>query len=150
LPVSLALIVTGFILWFTPKTGPKTSARQLTWRDALIGGLAQGLAIVPGISRSGTTIATFLWRGASNDLAPRVSFLMYLVASAGVAILTIPEMRLSGVEPGVFLAMFLSSFVVGYLSLLWLFRILRRGQFRYFAPYLWLVAGVTLVTLALR
>jgi undecaprenyl-diphosphatase len=150
LPVSLALIVTGFILWFTPKTGPKDDARQLGWWDAVVAGLAQGLAIFPGVSRSGTTIAALLWRGASNELAPRLSFLMYLVASAGVAVLTLPDLRASRLEPSIFAAMFLSSFVVGYLSLLWLFRVLRRGQFRYFAPYLWLVAAVTLVTLALR
>lgn len=150
LPVSLALIVTGFILWFTPKTGPKDDARQLGWWDAVVAGLAQGLAIFPGVSRSGTTIAALLWRGASNELAPRLSFLMYLVASAGVAVLTLPDLRASRLEPSIFAAMFLSSFAVGYLSLLWLFRVLRRGQFRYFAPYLWLVAAVTLVTLALR
>jgi undecaprenyl-diphosphatase len=43
----------------------------LTFRDAVITGMAQGLAIFPGISRSGTTIAALLWRGASSDLAPR-------------------------------------------------------------------------------
>lgn len=150
LPVSLALIVTGFVLWFTPRTGPKDEIRQLGWGDAIVAGLAQGLAIFPGVSRSGTTIAALLWRGASSELAPRLSFLMYLVASAGVAVLTIPDLRASRLEPGVFAAMFLSSFVVGYLSLLWLFRVLRRGQFRYFAPYLWLVAAVTLIALALR
>jgi undecaprenyl-diphosphatase len=55
------------------------------FRDALITGVAQGLAVVPGISRSGATIAALLWRGASADLAPRLSFLMYLLVSAGVA-----------------------------------------------------------------
>ncbi|MBS3966018.1 MAG: undecaprenyl-diphosphate phosphatase [Truepera sp.] len=148
-PVSLALIVTGLILWFTPKTGPKGDARKLTVADALVAGLAQGLAIFPGISRSGTTIAALLWRGSSTSLAPRVSFLMYLVASVGVAVLTIPEVRGGELELAPFIAMLLSSFVVGYLSILWLFSVLRRGKFRWFAPYLWGVAALTLAHVVL-
>lgn len=148
-PVSIALIVTGLILWFTPQTGPKSDARQLTVVDVLVVGLAQGLAIVPGISRSGTTIATLLWRGSSTALAPRLSFLMYLVASLGVAVLTIPELSAAELEPAPVLAMFATSFGVGYLSILWLFSVLRRGKFRWFAPYLWGVAAFTLAHVAL-
>lgn len=148
--VSLALIVTGFILWFTPKTGPKQEPRQLSWLDAFIGGVAQGLAVIPGISRSGTTISTMLWRGAAGDLAARFSFLMYLVASVGVALLGLTEVREAGLEPGPVIAMTVASFAAGYLALLWLFRLLRRGQFRWFAPYLWSVATLTLLSMALR
>lgn len=143
-PVSIALIVTGLILWFTPKTGPKGDARKLSVTDAIVAGLAQGLALFPGISRSGTTIAALLWRGSSNTLAPRVSFLMYLVASVGVAIITIPEVQAAELELAPFIAMLASSFVVGYLAILWLFSVLRRGKFRWFAPYVWGMAALTL------
>lgn len=149
-PVCIALIVTGFILWFTPKTGPKDDARKLSAKDAILSGLAQGLAIFPGISRSGTTISAMLWLGASKRLAPRFSFLMYLVASVGVAILTVPEVMGEELEFIPFLGMFISSFVVGYLSILWLFRILRRGQFRFFAPYVWGISVLTLLLFFLR
>ncbi len=148
-PVSLALIATGLILWFTPQAGPKGGARQLTVVDALVVGLAQGLAIMPGISRSGTTIAALLWRGSSTALAPRFSFLMYLVASLGVAALTIPELSAAELEPAPALAMFVTSFGVGYLAILWLFSVLRRGKFRWFAPYLWGIAALTLAHVAL-
>lgn len=148
-PVSIALIITGLILWFTPQTGPKSDGRKLTFVDALVAGLAQGLAIFPGISRSGTTIAALLWRGSSNTLAPRVSFLMYLVASVGVAVLTVPELSAAELEPAPAFAMFATSFGVGYLSILWLFGVLRRGKFRWFAPYLWGVAALTLARVAL-
>ncbi len=150
LPVCIALIVTGFILWFTPKSGPKETARELRKRDAIIGGVAQGLAVVPGISRSGTTIAVMLWRGASADLAPRFSFLMYLVASFGVLLLGVGDLREGTLGLGPLLGMFLASFVTGYVAILFLFAILRRGQFRLFAPYLWIVAAITLLTLWLR
>jgi undecaprenyl-diphosphatase len=147
-PVSLALIVTGVVLWTAPLGGPKGALTRLTFRDALFAGAAQGLAVIPGISRSGATIAMLLWRGASADVAPRLSFLMYLVASVGVALL---EFRtFSGVHVAwpPLVAMTLASFVVGYGALLVLFALLRRGRFRVFSPYLWLVAALTLVRVA--
>ena len=145
LPVSFALIVTGIILWFTPKSGPKLTAKQLTIKDAFIGGLAQGFAVFPGISRSGTTITTMLHRGASTDLAPRFSFLMYLVVSFGVALLGIPEYKDAELQAGPLIGMTVASFVTGYVALVWLFALLRRGQFRWFAPYVWAVALITII-----
>ncbi len=142
--VSFALIVTGFIMWFTYKSGPKDSVAKLTWQDALIGGFAQGIAIFPGISRSGSTIATLLWRGASAQVAATFSFLMYLVASFGAAILSFSEIRNADIELVPLIAMIAASFIIGYLALQWLFVILRRGQFKWFAPYLWIVASLTL------
>lgn len=143
--VSFALMLTGLILWFTPKSGLKRNALSLSWLDATIGGIAQGLAVVPGISRSGSTISTMLWRGASSDLAPRFSFLMYLIVSLGVAILGIREVQEEGLEVAPLLGMIVASFITGYIALLWLFSVLRKGQFRWFAPYLWVVAIITLI-----
>lgn len=148
LPVSLALTATGALLWTAPRSGPKTRVRDLSFVDALVAGAAQGLAVVPGISRSGATIVALLWRGGSADLAPRLSFLMYLLASAGVAVLTVGEVAGADLDWGVLVGMTLGSAVVGYASLFVLFAVLRRGRFRVFAPYLWLVAGITLARLA--
>lgn len=145
--VSFALILTGFIMWFTYRSGPKDSVAKLTWKDALIGGIAQGIAIVPGISRSGSTIATMLWRGASAEVAAKFSFLMYLVASFGAAILSIIELRDIQIELAPLLGMIIASFVVGYIAIVWLFAILRRGQFKWFAPYLWIISAITLARL---
>ncbi|MEB3231074.1 MAG: undecaprenyl-diphosphate phosphatase [Leptolyngbyaceae bacterium] len=143
--VSLGLIVTGIVLWTMPKSGPKTTAKAMTWWDALVGGIAQGIAVTPGISRSGSTISAMLWRGTSADLAPRFSFLMYLVVSFGVGLLGIKDTIEQGLALGPLIGMTLASFITGYLSLLWLFALLRKGQFKWFAPYLWFVAAMTLV-----
>ena len=148
--VSFALIVTGFVLWFTPRSGSKDKVAELTFADAVIGGVAQGLAVIPGISRAGTTISTMIWRGTTAATAARFSFLMYLVASLGATLLGIGEVRGSAVATGPLVAMILTSFVTGYLAIRVLFALLRRGQFRVFAPYLWGVAAVTLLTLWLR
>ena len=146
-PVSIALALTGLLLWLVPRgtRAPKRSAGDVTWRDAALTGLAQGLAGIPGISRSGSTIAVLLARGVRGDLAARLSFLMYLVASLGVALLGVGEVRDAGFGAGPLVAMTLASFATGYVALLWLFRLLRAGRFRWFAPYLWIVAAATLV-----
>lgn len=145
LPASIALVVTGVILWTAPRNGRRVGPNQLGWRDALFMGFAQGLAVVPGISRSGTTIASLLWRDVDAATAARLSFLLYLVASAGVAAIGVAEVSEAAISWRAVAWMTLASFVTGWLALLWLFRLLARGAFRWFAPYLWLVAGVTLV-----
>lgn len=146
--VCFALIVTGFILWFAPRGGSKDSPRDLSFADAIIAGLAQSVAIFPGLSRSGTTIAVLLWRGASAEMAPRLSFLMYLVVSVGVALVSLEEVLAAHLDWTSLLALVASSFVIGYLALIVLFGLLRRGRFRVFSPYLWVVALLTLVRLA--
>ena len=99
--------------------------------------------------RSGSTIAALLARGADKELAPRVSFLLYLVVSLGVAVLGLREVRAAQVEAAPLLAMTAASFVVGYLALLSVFAVLRRGRFRAFSPYLWVVSAVTLLSVLL-
>jgi len=148
-PVAIALAVTGLVLWTAPRGGAKDAPARLTFRDALLAGVAQGMAVVPGISRSGATIAMLLWRGASADMAPRLSFLMYLVVSFGVAILEADTVLGERIAWGSLAAMTIASFVVGYLALLVLFAVLRRGRFRVFAPYLWALSAFTLARVAL-
>lgn len=144
-PVSIALAVTGLILWTAPARGRRREARALGVRDALVAGIAQGIAVVPGISRSGSTISALLWRDVDAALAARLSFLLYLVASAGVALLGFTEVRDADLGWAAVGWMTLASFVTGWLALIWLFRVLRSGRFRWFAPYLWTVASLTLI-----
>ena len=147
-PVSIALIVTGIILWTAPRLGTRREALTLTWRDALVAGVAQGIAVIPGISRSGSTISALAWRGIDASLGARLSFLMYLVASAGVAVLGGAEVCDAGIGLRSIVLMTAASFGTGWVALHWLFRLLARGQFRWFAPYLWVVATATLVRVA--
>ncbi|MDZ7800326.1 MAG: undecaprenyl-diphosphate phosphatase [Trueperaceae bacterium] len=148
-PASLALIVTGLILWTAPASGRRDAPQDLTWRDALVVGFAQGLAVMPGISRSGTTIASLLWRDVEAATAARLSFLLYLVASAGVAVLGLTDVREAGFGWRAVALMTVASFLTGWLALTWLFRLLKRGRFRWFAPYLWLIAAATLLRVLL-
>lgn len=113
-----------------PRSGPKHEVRQVTFLDALVAGVVQGLAVVPGISRSGSTIAALLWRGVDKALTPRLSFLMYLVVSLGVTVLGAKDVLDADVELGPLLTMLGASFAVGYGALLLVFTVLKRGRFR--------------------
>ena len=147
--VCFGLTLTGLILWFAPTRGVKEDARELTWLDGFIGGVAQGVAIVPGVSRAGTTISTMLWRGATSDLGARFSFMMYLVVSLGVTLRLLLDIGNAELLLGPLLMMVVVSFVTGYAALIWLFRILRKGQFRWFAPYVWAIAAITMTRILL-
>ncbi len=142
--VSFGLIITGFIMWFAFKSGPKENVQDLTWQDALFGGVAQGIAIFPGISRMGSTVAAMLGRGSSAELAARFSFLMYLVASLGAAVLAIFEAQTADISTVPLIAMTIASFVVGYAAVMGLFVVVRRHWFKWFAPYLWAIAAITI------
>ncbi len=151
LPVAAMLALTGFLLWFAPRgSQPRTRIRDVRFADAIVVGIAQGIAVIPGLSRSGTTITTLLWRGIDSELAARISFLMYLVVSLGVAALGVSEVSSAGLELMPVLIMTVASFVIGYAALVWLFAVLRRGQFRVFSPYLWAVAAVTVASVLVR
>ncbi len=144
--VALGLLFTALVLWTTPKGGAKRGPAETGYKDAFLGGLAQAVAIWPGVSRSGTTISAFLRLGLAPEFAARLSFLMYAAASLGVLLLGLKDGLPRGVAPGPLLAMVAAAFASGYLAMLFLFGVLRAGKFRLFAPY---VAAVGLVALFL-
>ncbi|WP_457631564.1 undecaprenyl-diphosphate phosphatase [Oceanithermus sp.] len=145
--VSFGLLLTGLILWTTPPGGSKSTPARVSFKDAFLGGLAQSLAILPGVSRSGSTISAFLHLGLSPVLAAKLSFLMYSVASFGVMLLGLKDGLPDGVQAAPLVAMIAAAFASGYLAMIWLFGVLKRGQFRWFAPYVWALAALTLFTL---
>ncbi len=145
--VGAALLVTGSFLWFTRRRSDAgRPLREMRWRDALIIGIAQGLAIIPGISRSGATIATALYLGLDRELSGRYSFLLSIPAIIGALIMAMNgDLFRSTLPVGVILAGSFSAAAVGYLALLLLLRIVKRGQLHHFAPYCWVVGGGALV-----
>ena len=146
-----ALLVTGGILWTTRKTAPggrvsSSGSSPLDWRVAVLVGCGQALAILPGISRSGTTVAVALALGLAPVAAAEFSFLLGIIAIAGAAVLTLPELAAADPEQ-------LSSLVYGGgaalaagLAALWAFvRMLEGGRFYLFAGYAWGVGGLFLL-----
>ncbi len=145
--VGLMLLVTGTILWLTRNIVREgRPVENTTNKDALIIGIVQGLAILPGISRSGSTIATALFLGVDRKVAGRFSFLLSLPAIIGALVLSLDTPELATTIPlGTIILGSVISALVGWLALVMLLRVVDRGQLHRFAPYCWLVGTVTLV-----
>ncbi len=142
--IGCAFIVTGLILWST--RWAKVKGEQLTVGGALQIGLAQGVAIFPGISRSGSTVSAALWRGVAPVDAAEFSFLLAVIIIAGSGVF---EARHAVTDIGSIGALpLLASFVVAFASGIWAIRflvaMLRRGRFYVFAPYCFAVGLFTL------
>lgn len=147
--VAGALMVTGGILW-TTRFAAKRREPSMRLRDALAIGLAQGCAITPGISRSGTTIAAALWLGLDRDTAARYSFLLAIPAIVGAVVLEWePPSAMDSRTVTAFALGLLAAAGSGYWALRWLVRLIHQGAFWKFAPYCWAVGGLGLVLTSL-
>lgn len=146
LVVSSMLLVTGVLLFVSERfrrTGRKEE--QLTWSDALVVGTVQGLAIIPGISRAGSTIAALLLKGVDGETAARFSFLLALPAIFGAALLHSRELSdISAVQVPIYLAGTGIAFLTGLLCIHFLLAVIRKRRLAYFAIYCWLVGGLIL------
>ncbi len=147
--IGAALILTGTLLYIADRLprGRKT-VEDMTVVDALVIGLAQGLATIPGLSRSGTTIAAGMGRGLKRTFAVRFSFLMSLLSVTGAVILQVLDVMEEGVNAAMLPAYgvgMLVAGVSGYFSIRLLQRIVRKGRFGGFAYYCWIVGAISIV-----
>ncbi len=145
--VGLFWIVTALVLFSSRPALRRAKADRVGLLAALVVGLAQGLAVMPGISRSGMTITTGLWAGLSRETAARFSFLLSVPVILGATILDlgqgIAQGTLAGMG-GVYAAGFLAAAVSGYLAIRILLGLVARGRLHVFAYYC-LAAGGTVV-----
>lgn len=132
-----ALLVTAALLALTLRTWPERA--RMGPGLALLIGFAQGLAITPGISRSGATIAVALIAGIAAERAARFSFLVSLPAILGALLLKVLDGGMAQLDPIAGLWGFNVSFVSGYFALAWLVKLVRSRRFFWFAPYCMLV-----------
>ncbi len=144
LMVGCALVVTGFILALGRLGG--NGKRKLGWWRSVLVGAAQGLAVAPGISRSGATIGTSLFLGLKREQAIRFSFLLAVPAILGAMIFQLDGLVVSGIGIDALAGGFLASLVVGYLSLKLVIRLVMDRRFSWFAVYC-IGLGVVLVLL---
>ena len=141
------LIATGFVLWSTRWVKLESkSMDNFSIKDALIIGVVQGIAIIPGISRSGSTIAAGLFLGLSRKTAARFSFLMSIPAILGAEVLSLLNLS---VQPGFTLKVTIIGTVVscitGYCALKMLIYIVNKGRLYLFAPYCWVAGSLALI-----
>ncbi len=129
------MVVMGIVLWLVDKRcASRKDLGQMTRLDAFLIGCGQALALVPGVSRSGSTITTARLLGVRREDAARFSFLLSTPVMAGAVVLEGKELLASAGDP-VFIVGFLTSFVVGCLSIGGLLKFLKRFGFEAFAIY---------------
>lgn len=148
--IGAMLIVTGIALWLIRNLRGRKKDGDLTAKDALIVGLAQAVALIPGISRSGATIVASMGIGMKQKTALRFSFLLYIPISLGGILLEAPDIR---DDPNFdkllipYVVAFLISFVATYFSLKWLMNIMERGNLGYFTVYCFIAGALVLIFL---
>jgi undecaprenyl-diphosphatase len=147
-----ALIVVALFMWWADVVGKRTKPlTRISLLDAITVGCAQAFALIPGVSRSGSTITAGLFRNMTREAAVRFSFLLSTPLIAGAALLKAHEVRKEGIPPGMhepFLVGVLISAVVGYAAIAWLIRYLQSNSLRVFVIYR-IVLGVVVIGLAL-
>lgn len=152
LVVGICLCVTALLLAFAyffrtrpmmlnKLSGKYSEPRDITWIDAFVIGVAQAIAVLPGLSRSGTTIATGILLGDKREKVASFSFLMVIIPILGEALLDLKDMvgGAADVEAGVSglcLAIgFIASFVVGCIACKWMLNLVKKGKLIWFALY---------------
>lgn len=140
--VGAMLLLTGCLLWVSRRYYRVEQGEHLTISRAVIIGIVQGLAVIPGISRSGSTIATGLFTGLDRKTAARFSFLLSIPAILGAQVISVKDMIESQghIDPATICGT-IASFIVGLAALKLLLKLVNTGKFHLFAPYCWL-AGI--------
>ncbi|OGL43636.1 MAG: hypothetical protein A2161_05750 [Candidatus Schekmanbacteria bacterium RBG_13_48_7] len=147
LTVGIALCITGCILFLTRwfRDGHR-GIPEMTITDALLAGLAQGIAITPGISRSGITIAVLIFLGIDRELLAKFSFMLAIPAILGAAV--IESRHLSGFPSDLIIPFslgFAASAFFGFIALFVLLNIVRKGKLNLFAFYCWAVGIIVIL-----
>ncbi|MCI8478306.1 MAG: undecaprenyl-diphosphate phosphatase [Oscillospiraceae bacterium] len=147
--VSCALLLTGCILFFSDRLAKgRKNAKNATILDALVVGVGQALAIIPGISRSGTTISVGMMRQFDRSFAVRFSFLMSIPAVLGATVLELKDALEVGFDSTllpVYLTGVVVAAVVGYFAIRLVNSLADKGKFGHFAYYCWIVGLGSLI-----
>ena len=146
--VGSMLIITGLLLTFTYYV--KNTTKDVSYGRAILIGIAQTIAILPGISRSGSTISTALILGVDKEKATKFSFIMVLLPIIGATLLKVkgyietPTLS-SGISTPVLIIGFLAAFLSGLLACTWMIKIVKRGKLIYFAYYCFFIGLISIV-----
>jgi undecaprenyl-diphosphatase len=152
--VATSMLLLGVVLLVADRSSRgRGDALSVSTRDALLIGLAQACAIVPGVSRSGATISMALFLGYKREEAARFSFLLAMPITFGAVVYKVPKLFAQGGDPAVIVAGILAAGAIGFLSIRFLLAFVRARDYRPFAYYRFafaaLVWGVLLVRASL-
>ena len=149
LVVGCCLLITASLLTFSYFAKPRQK-EHISLKDALIIGIAQAIAVLPGVSRSGSTIATGLLLGNKKESLAQFSFLMVIPPILGEALLDVMkavkgEAVLGGIEALPLTIGFLAAFLSGCVACKWMINIVKRGKLIYFGIYCAVVGVITIL-----
>jgi undecaprenyl-diphosphatase len=133
--VGVTMLGLGLILWIADRSSGRGEILGISAGHALLIGLAQACAIVPGVSRSGATISMALFLGYRREEAARFSFLLAMPITVGAAVYKVPQLFAGGADPAVIAAGILAAGVVGFLSIRFLLAFVRARDYRPFVFY---------------
>lgn len=149
--VGYMLLITGFLLYLAERLGKASrDLDEMKGYNAIIVGVAQGFAAIPGISRSGSTIVASLLQGLDRDAAARYSFLIAIPVILGAGLLQLKDaliVGLTGLTWELIIAGTISAAVSGYLAIKYLLHVLRSGSLLVFSYYCWAL-GLIIILLA--
>ncbi|ASK60811.1 UDP pyrophosphate phosphatase [Virgibacillus phasianinus] len=148
--VGITLLITGAALWIIRNLRGRKSEGDLKVKDAIIVGLAQAVALIPGISRSGATIVAAMLVGMKVETALRFSFLLYIPVSLGITVMSLGDIvgddNIDALAIPYVLA-FAASIIATYYSLRWFMNIMARGNLKYFSFYCFVVGILVILFL---
>lgn len=148
--IGISLMITGTLLWIAEKNSSGTrSIKHMNGMDALIVGIFQGIAITPGISRSGSTIVGSLFRGLNKELATKFSFLISIPVILGATLLELKEVfevGMGDITIPILVAGVLAAFISGLFAIRTLINFIKKEKLYYFSFYTWIVGTIVIVT----
>ena len=140
------LLITGCLLYTSQRMNSgRIDVKNMTLKEALIMGCGQAIAVLPGLSRSGTTIAAGLFAGLDKEFAAKFSFILSIPAILGAAVFQLKDLSGGNVEIGACIAGFVVAVISGYFAISVLLKIVREKSLDIFAYYCWIVGIVVLV-----
>lgn len=149
LVVGIALLVTAFALFIVNKLGAKNTKKEITLVDSIIIGVAQAIALLPGISRSGSTLVGGLSRKIESNSVLKFSFLMYIPISLASMVLVIKDLDFNTIDIMGYSIAFLITVIATYVSLKLLYKLVKSSNLHYFSYYC-VAAGIFAILLGLN
>jgi len=145
--IGLMLLITSALLTAAHFMHKHKRERSIGYKDAFIIGIAQAIAVIPGISRSGSTIATGLMIGNKKDEIARFSFLMVLLPVIGANLLEVmsDDVSMNGSSFGIIMTGFVSAFISGYFACKWMITLVRKSKLIWFSIYCALIGTLSII-----
>ncbi len=144
--VSIFLAVTGLIVFMSDKISVSEMNEKLGIKKSILIGIAQSFALLPGISRSGSTIAMGIFVGMKRESVARFSFLLSLPAILGASLVKLDEfLNLNQSEFASYLAGAIAAFISGYLVIATLIKLIKNKKLKVFSFYCWTISAISII-----